>query len=67
MLGRRTLSAYVELSDGSFWILGGLDSEDWFTTEIYSEGVFSPGPELPTLGYNDRPCAVQVGFNSNIT
>ena len=62
MIGERDESAYVELPDGRFWVLGGYDTSDRYTTEYYNQGVFTMGPDLPTevgshTGYS---CATQI-------
>ena len=71
MAGARNQAAFVELSDGTFWIFSGQDTADHYTSEYYSNGIFNPGPDLPTRGFNDYPCAARINdsliyFNNDI-
>ena len=54
----RELSAVVELPNGTFWILGGYYNKR--TTEIYEDGEFFQGPDLPEDFSGDTPCATQI-------
>ena len=58
MTDEREYSAVVELPNGTFWILGGKYNKR--TTEIYDNGEFTPGPDLPEDFSGDSPCATQV-------
>ena len=57
-IGNREGSATVEVSEGKFWILSGMT--DAYTSEIYENGEFSTGPNLPIVGDNAYPCAAKV-------
>ena len=60
MIGNRSSSAFVRLANGSYWILGGIGEENMFTSEIYVDGNFMPGPSLPKDGYITDPCATLI-------
>ena len=60
LLGSRLSSAAVELANGTFWIMSGLDEEDRFTSEMYQDGEFTLGPALPQEGFNSNPCAARI-------
>ena len=60
LLGQRCASAVAELAPGTYWIMSGLDEDDFYTSEYYKDGEFIPGPALPLYGFNIHPCAVQV-------
>ena len=60
MTMNRYAPAVVELPNGTFWILSGQHTGNQYTTEIYQNGEFIPGPELPQDSYTERPCATQV-------
>ena len=60
MIGYRAGSATVELPNGTFWIMDDLYTDFQLTSEIYQDGQFYPGPDVPFLGHNGVPCATQV-------
>ena len=50
----------AELPNGTFWIMGSYSGAQEYTTELYNEGFFTAGPDLPDYGHVGIPCATQV-------
>ena len=60
MLNSRHSSSTASLSCNEQWIIGGVlgDSQPTFTSEIFKDGVFRPGPDLPEP--MSEGCAVTI-------
>ena len=50
----------VELPNGTFWIMSSYSGDEQYTTELYQDGTFIDGPDLPNYGHVGYPCSTQL-------
>ena len=60
LLYERYYSPSVELPGGRYWVANSNGYNGVGNSEIYQNGEFVPGPPVPVLGLNGRPCAVKI-------
>ena len=60
MLEERISASSVELANGTFWVLGSYVYPEKYTSELYQEGGFVQGPELPHDNADIVGCAAHV-------
>ncbi|TRY69011.1 hypothetical protein TCAL_12017 [Tigriopus californicus] len=62
MAEKRWLAKSLELSSDQWWITGGFNGESKLnSTEVFKNGQFSPGPQLPEAAYDHCIVATQNG------